>query len=52
MSQLMRPVKTEVAWFEQDRIQDFKKNLGSIQARGGFQQLLLRRFPVQVLREI
>jgi sorting nexin-1/2 len=52
-----RLVKTEVARFEQERIEDFKKSLEqlldgmimrqkeSIQAREAFQQLLLKKIP-------
>jgi sorting nexin-1/2 len=52
-----RLVKTEVARFEQERIEDFKKSLehllddmisrqkAAIQAREAFQQLLLKKVP-------
>jgi sorting nexin-1/2 len=52
-----RLVKTEVARFEQERIEDFKKSLEqlldgmitrqkqTIQARESFQQLLLKKLP-------
>ena len=54
---MSRLVKTEVARFEQERIEDFKKSLEqlldgmitrqkeTIQAREAFQQLLLRKIP-------
>jgi esterase/lipase len=55
--QVSRLVKTEVARFEQERIEDFKKSLEhlldgmitrqkeTIQAWEGFQQLLLKKIP-------
>ena len=54
---MSRLVKTEVARFEQERVEDFKKSLEelldgmitrqkeSIQAREAFQQLLLKKIP-------
>lgn len=55
--QVSRLVKSEVARFEQERIEDFKTSLEhlldgmiarqkeTIQAREGFQQLLLKKVP-------
>ena len=61
---MSRLVKTEVARFEQERIEDFKKSLEqlldgmitrqkeTIQAREAFQQLLLKKIPGGGSKEI